>query len=139
TTDGRFVNTTQARRDHLKTAGANWLAAATYAGRSATDGGAILIDVGSTTTDIIPIWNGVPCPAARTDWERLKSRELVYTGVRRTPVCALTDGDGAAELFATTLDVYLILGKIPEDSTNLDTADGRPATIDLAHARLARM
>ncbi len=44
-----------------------------------------------------------------------------------------------AELFATTLDVYLVLGKIAEDPDDRDTADGRPATVDHAHARLVRM
>ena len=65
--------------------------------------------------------------------------ELVYTGVRRTPVCALLGGDGAAELFATTHDVYLLLGRLAERPDDLDTADGRPATSSAAHARLWRM
>ena len=47
--------------------------------------------------------------------------------------------EGAAELFATTLDVYLLLGWIAEDSSDHNTADGRPATKAAAHARLARM
>jgi hypothetical protein len=45
----------------------------------------------------------------------------------------------AAELFATTLDVYLILGLIPEDAEDCHTANGRPATKAAAHDRLARM
>ena len=45
----------------------------------------------------------------------------------------------AAELFATTLDVYLTLGLIREDATDCDTANGRPATRAFARARLARM
>ncbi|HLQ43931.1 MAG TPA: hypothetical protein VK137_04315, partial [Planctomycetaceae bacterium] len=73
--------------------------------------------------------------------------ELVYCGVRRTPLCALVVrvplGDAncavAAELFATTLDVYLILGDIPEDPLDTATANGRPATITHAHDRLTRM
>jgi hypothetical protein len=64
---------------------------------------------------------------------------LVYTGVRRTPLCALLGVEGAAELFATTLDAYLLLGWIPEDVSDNNTADGRPATKEAAHARLARM
>jgi uncharacterized hydantoinase/oxoprolinase family protein len=63
----------------------------------------------------------------------------VYTGVRRTPVCALL-GDGlAAEFFATTLDAYLLLGIIAENGSDYGTADGKPATRTAAHARLARM
>jgi uncharacterized hydantoinase/oxoprolinase family protein len=45
----------------------------------------------------------------------------------------------AAELFATMQDVHLICGDTPEDSTCGDTADGRPATIECARSRLARM
>jgi uncharacterized hydantoinase/oxoprolinase family protein len=45
----------------------------------------------------------------------------------------------SAEVFATTLDVYLLLERIPEDATDCATADGRPATRHFAHARLARM
>jgi uncharacterized hydantoinase/oxoprolinase family protein len=45
----------------------------------------------------------------------------------------------AAELFASTLDVYLTLGEIAEDGLDDSTADGRPATIDAARDRLARM
>ncbi len=103
------------------------------------NGRAILIDVGSTTTDIIPILDGVPVPEGKTDYDRLFSHELVYTGVRRTPVCAVMLRFIAGELFATTLDAYLILGVIPEDPNDRDTADGRPATRKYAHARLARM
>jgi hypothetical protein len=59
--------------------------------------------------------------------------------VRRTPVCALLGPYKAAEWFATTHDVYLVLGELPEDANDHDTADGRPATRAAAHARLARM
>jgi uncharacterized hydantoinase/oxoprolinase family protein len=45
----------------------------------------------------------------------------------------------AAELFATTLDVYLLLGYIPEDAKDANTTDGRPATKAYAEARIARM
>ena len=71
----------------------------------------------------------------------------MYAGVRRTPVCALaaelpwrggTTGL-SAELFATTLDIYLTLGEIREDPNDHATADGRPATVDAARDRLARM
>jgi probable H4MPT-linked C1 transfer pathway protein len=123
----------------LTVAAANWYAAATWAGRFTPTGGALLIDAGSTTTDIIPLWNGKPTPIGLTDPDRLKSGELVYTGARRTPVCALLHAAGVAELFATTLDVYLMLGRRPETPDDCDTADGRPATQAFAHARLARM
>jgi probable H4MPT-linked C1 transfer pathway protein len=138
-TDGRFVGIDDAREEPRPCAAANWLALATFSGRFAPQGPALLVDVGSTTTDLVPLADGVPVPKARTDPERLKAGELVYTGLRRTPACALLGAGGAAEFFATTLDVYLLLDKIGEDVGDLDTADGRPATKEHAHGRLARM
>jgi (4-(4-[2-(gamma-L-glutamylamino)ethyl]phenoxymethyl)furan-2-yl)methanamine synthase len=138
-TTGRFVDLQEARASPLATASANWHALATWAGRFVTADQSLLIDAGSTTCDIIPLRDGKPAPIAFTDRDRLKSRELVYTGVRRTPVCALLGAEGAAEWFATTLDVYLLLGKTAENANDCNTADGRPATVQAAQARLARM
>lgn len=137
--DGRWRNLPEARRHPLVVAAANWLALAKFACRFAPSESALLIDIGSTTTDIVPLSQGQPMPRGRTDPERLAARELVYTGVRRTPVCALLGPEVAAELFATTLDVYLTLGWIAEDPADCSTADGRPATRLHAHSRLARM
>jgi probable H4MPT-linked C1 transfer pathway protein len=131
----------------MPVAAANWLALATFAGRFAPRGAALLIDVGSTTTDIIPLQDGVPTPQGRTDLERLACGELLYMGVQRTPVCAIVqsarwrgrDMPVAAEVFATTRDVYVLLGDLPEAADDRDTADGQPATRAAAHARLARM
>jgi probable H4MPT-linked C1 transfer pathway protein len=138
-TDGRFVGLDEARADPRPCAAANWLALATFAGRFVPAGPALLVDVGSTTADLVPLRDGVPVPAARTDPERLQAGELVYTGVRRTPACAVLGFGGAAEFFATTQDAYLLLDMIPEDPGDADTADGRLATKACAHSRLARM
>jgi probable H4MPT-linked C1 transfer pathway protein len=138
-TDGRFVRWEEAHADLLPCAAANWLALATFAGRHITHDPALLVDIGSTTSDLIPLSGGRPVASGGTDADRLKTGELVYTGVRRTPLCALLGAGGAAEFFATTHDIYLLLDAIPEDPADTDTADGRPATKDHAHARLARM
>lgn len=137
--DGTFANLAEAHARPLAAAATNWLALATFAARLVPAGPALLIDIGSTTTDIVPLQDGRPVPRGRTDVDRLRCHELVYSGVRRTPVCALLGSDGAAEVFATMLDVNLILGQIAEESANRDTADGRSATIPHAYARLARM
>jgi len=147
TTAGRFVSTDEARAQPLATAAANWHVQATWAGRFVHGQRAVLIDCGSTTTDIIPLLNGRPTPHGLTDPERLLSGELIYQGVRRTPLCAVShtlpfQGQPcpvAAELFATTLDVYLLLGLINPDATDVNTANGRPATVEAAHDRMARM
>lgn len=138
-TDGHFVTIAAAREQPLPAAAANWLALASFAGRYVPHGTAVLIDIGSTTTDLVPLLNGQPVPRGRTDPERMENRELVYTGVRRTPVMALLGSEVAAEFFASTHDVYLVLGKHSEDAGDRDTADGRPATRVGAKARLSRM
>ena len=128
-------------------AAANWHALATWAGRLAPRGKGLLLDIGSTTTDVIPLQDGKPAAFGTTDVTRLLNQELVYTGARRTPLCAVASSvtvrgrpcGVAAELFATMLDVFLLLGQIPEDETDRQTADGRPATIPYAHDRMAHM
>lgn len=146
-TGGEFVTPDVAREIPLLVAAANWHALATWAGRIAPQQKALLIDVGTTTADLVPLLGGAPVPRGMTDLERLQAGELVYTGVRRTPVCAVAHSVPfrdrhcplAAELFATMLDVYLLTGDIPEDPADFDTANGRPATKDCARDRLARM
>jgi probable H4MPT-linked C1 transfer pathway protein len=147
-TDGRFHSIPTIRHEPVLAAAANWLALATVAAAAVPMDRSILIDVGSTTTDLIPLERGQARARGRSDTERLRNGELVYAGVRRTPVCALATalslGAGspiglAAELFATTLDVFLLLGDLVPDPASQATADGRPATVERARDRLARM
>ncbi len=158
-TSGEFADPGDAIDLSQLVAAANWHALATWAGRAVPSGPALLVDVGSTTTDVIPLLNGIPCPEGLTDLQRLAHAELIYTGVRRTPVCAIvssvplldesdleaTDGTTAwtvpvaAELFATSLDVHLVNGDISEDPLDLQTADHRPATRAAALNRLAHV
>lgn len=146
-TDGDFVGRRQACGHFGKVASANWHALATWSGRLVPEGSSLLIDIGSTTADIIPLENGRPVPLGLTDVDRLKHGELSYSGITRTPLCAVAHSipfrDGycplAAELFATTLDVNLLLDRIAEDATNFDTANGQPATKSAAHDRIVRM
>jgi probable H4MPT-linked C1 transfer pathway protein len=137
---GTFLEPPQAIELWHHTAASNWHALAKFAGRYAPTGPGLLIDCGSTTTDIIPLAHGQPVPKGTTDVTRLKSGELVYTGVKRTPLCALLpQGETCAELFATSQDAYVALGFSPEEPTNTDTADGQPLTVSNSETRLARM
>jgi len=146
-TTGEFVSLTDAAEFPLLVAAANWHALATWAGRMSPVGTALVIDIGSTTTDLIPLEEGIPVPAGRTDFERLASGELVYLGVRRTPVCSLLSevilqGERlgvARELFATTLDAHLWLEHLPEQPESRNTANHQPCTVSAAGDRLARM
>lgn len=145
--DGRFHRVEEIRSQPLLAAASNWVALATVAARLVGDEPAILIDVGGTTTDLIPLCGGRVAARGRTDLERLQTGELVYAGVDRTPICALATAlpfqerptGLAAELFATTRDVYLLLGDLAPNPADLLTADGRPSTVESAHDRLARM
>lgn len=145
--DGGLSSIEMARAEPLRAAAANWHALATWAAGLEGNDDSLLVDVGSTTTDIIRLVAAAPSCGGLTDTERLRSGELVYTGVRRTPVCSIleeADLGGkasplAAEHFATTLDIWLLLGELSEDPACLSTADGRPATRQLAQNRLARM
>lgn len=138
-THSRFVDFDESWRDPTRVAAANWLALAHWVARQHARERVLLIDAGSTTTDIVYLNCGKPEPRGLIDLDRLSSGELVYTGVRRTPVCAVLGMEVAAELFATMYDAYLFAGLLPELPNDRDTADGRPATRQHAHARLARM
>jgi probable H4MPT-linked C1 transfer pathway protein len=145
--DGEFHRVAAVRRRPTLAAAANWLALATLAARLIPAAGGILIDVGTTTTDLIPLDGGRVVANGQTDTERLQTGELIYAGIRRTPICALATElpvrgvptGLAAEIFASTLDVYLTLGDTEPNPRDLSTADGRPATVEAARDRLARM
>jgi probable H4MPT-linked C1 transfer pathway protein len=126
-------------------ASANWHASAALAGRFQAE--TLFVDIGSTTTDIIPILSSRPCSRGYTDAERLATGELVYTGLTRTPVMAMARrapvaGEWvtlATELFATSADIYRILGELMEEADQMPSADGREKTVPASRARLARM
>ena len=134
--DGQFHRAEEIRERPMLAAAANWLALAELAARLVPDDPAILIDIGTTTTDLIPLDRGAVAARGRSDTERLQTGELVYAGVRRTPVHALATElpfrgvptGLAAELFASTLDVYLVLGDIASNpsTSRRPTAGPRP-------------
>ena len=145
--DGRLVAPSIAMAAPPLAAASNWHALARFAGRYAPTGTALLLDAGSTTCDVIPLADGKPTAHGATDTQRLLAGELVYTGVERSPVCAVAGlvpyrGQSCPlvhEVFATMRDVYLVLGKLHEDFADHSTADHRPATKAAARTRLARM
>jgi hypothetical protein len=138
---GRFQNETD---DIRKLAAANWAASAGLIGKEIGD--CVFVDVGSTTSDIIPILSGEH-KAGLTDFERLVRSELVYAGTLRTNLASLLEKvklgqiwcRTASELFATTADAYLLLGKIDENMYTCETADGAGRRKIDAMRRLARL
>jgi probable H4MPT-linked C1 transfer pathway protein len=144
-TSGSFLDPESSIKSPLEVAGANWVATAWLAGKLLSS--CVMIDVGSTTTDIIPVVKGRVAAKGKTDLERLQSGELVYTGALRTNLAALARRvpvNGvltplSAEYFASTGDVHLILKHISEDEFTVETADGRGRSLGEAYARLARI
>lgn len=145
--DGRLVSPQAALNNPRLAAASNWHALARFAGRHAGQGAALLVDVGSTTCDVIPLVDGRPVAKGATDTQRLISGELIYTGIERSPVCAIAATAPyrsqpcpiVHEVFATMRDVYMILDQLPDDPANTHTSDGKPATRGYARARLGRM
>jgi hypothetical protein len=143
--DGRFRSLADARRAPRQVAAANWHASAALLAQTRRE--ALFVDVGSTTTDIIPIVAGRVAARGRTDPGRLRTGELVYTGLLRTPVCAVVQRlplrgrrcRVAAEHFAVVADAHLWLGRISGDEYTCETPDGRGRSRQDAGARLARM
>ena len=143
--DGRFLAPAQARQEPLAVAAANWGATAHAVARHHPD--ALLIDIGTTTTDIVPIAGGAVVAEGRTDPERLVSGELVYTGALRTPAEAIASqvpigaslAGVSAEGFALAGDVQVGAGYLAPDDYTVPTPDGRPATREFAGERLARL
>jgi probable H4MPT-linked C1 transfer pathway protein len=143
--DGRFRTPEEARARPRAVAAANWMASATLVARRFPD--ALFVDVGSTTTDVIPILGGRVAARGRTDTARLRTGELVFTGALRTPVCALVRWVPlrgrrcrvAAEHFAIAADVHLWLGRIGPEEYTCDTPDNRGRGRREAAARLARV
>lgn len=140
-----MINYQELQKNPLQVAAANWIATSTLAAKISPD--CVMIDTGSTTTDIIPIKDGKECAQGRSDLERLKTGELVYSGTLRTNVAALVDKvplDGswarvASELFAQSADVHLVLGNITEEDYNCETPDGSGKSPEECMRRISRV
>jgi len=123
---------------------ANWLASADFLRARHPD--AVLLDVGSTTADIIPL-NHFDNLAGMTDLKRLQAGFLVYTGMLRTSVATILGSVELAgvltpvstEYFASSADVHLVLGHIPASLYTCDTPDRKEKTRKASLRRLARV
>ncbi|QGM98097.1 hydantoinase/oxoprolinase family protein [Methylocystis parvus] len=129
-------------------ASANWRASAELVAQHC--GEALFIDIGSTTTDIVPIRIGRVAAQGAADAERLACGELAYAGFSRGAPQAyarLAPIGGqwtplVNEAFASMADVRRVLGDLREGENPADlspTADGRPKTVAASRARLARL
>jgi probable H4MPT-linked C1 transfer pathway protein len=143
--DGRFLTLDEARREPIAAAASNWAATARVVARTHSD--AILIDVGTTTTDIVPITGGDITALGLTDADRLRESELVYLGALRTAVEAISQevpfrggwAGVSAEAFAIAGDIYVWLGDLDPADYTVHTPDRRPPTRHFARERIARV
>jgi probable H4MPT-linked C1 transfer pathway protein len=125
-------------------AASNWLASADYLRELYPH--AVFVDMGSTTTDIIPIGR-FDALKGLTDLHRLQQGYLIYTGLLRTSVPCLIRSvmlDGiptpvSSEYFACSGDVHLVLGHIQERDYTSDPPDGGNRDVRAALRRLARV
>jgi probable H4MPT-linked C1 transfer pathway protein len=133
------------RNDVPAIASANWLATGAYASTRLEQG--LLIDIGSTSTDLMVLSNREVQTRGYTDFERLSHGELVYCGVVRTSLMSLAklapfEGEWVglmAEHFATTADVYRLTGELPDYADQAPTADGGEKTAAASARRMARL
>ena len=138
-TDGQFHESAEARL-----AAANWLASADFLREKYPE--AVLLDIGSTTADIIPLTRFESLKGL-TDLLRLQKGYLIYTGLLRGNVATLLRSvllDGvntpvSAEYFAASADAHLVLGHITPSQYTSDTPDKKEKTQTASLRRLARV
>jgi hypothetical protein len=107
----------------------------------------IFTDIGSTTTDIIPILDGRIAARGKSDTERMKWGELLYLGALRTDLSSLVreipyKGEKVRvirEYFANTADLHILSGYLVASDYTVPTPDGRAKDRFHAGNRLARM
>jgi len=141
-----FLNMENISCDHYQAiASVNWLASAELAAKHCRT--ALFVDIGSTTADILLIAEHKPQVQGYTDYERLVSGELLYTGVVRTSVMAIAqqaEFNGRrmglmAEHFAAMADVYRLTGDLHPAHDQAETADGAGKTPAASARRLSRL
>jgi probable H4MPT-linked C1 transfer pathway protein len=133
-----------ARASPLDVASTNFLASAAFVATKQDD--ALLVDMGSTTTDIIPIVGGTPVPRGLSDGDRLRSGELVYTGLTRTDVSSVARRASLEGIeqrltaggFANMADVRRVIDDLPDDVDQHATLDGRGKSEAESLERFAR-
>lgn len=140
-----FVAPETAQENAAQVASANWHATARLVATKLAS--ALVIDIGSTTTDIVPVAAHRVGNGAANDSDRLTCDELVYTGVVRTPLFALAKRAPfggqwiatMAEYFATTADVHRLTGDLPAHADLQPSADHQDKSELASARRLARM
>jgi probable H4MPT-linked C1 transfer pathway protein len=143
--DQGWLSPTEAKKQWRKVASRNWQASVSFSAQAIEQG--LFIDIGSTTSDIIAIDNHQEKPTAFNDFERQATNELHYAGAIRTPLIAIAHTvpfDNkvirlAAEVFATSGDVWCIVGQLTPSTLQDSTSDGQTWQKSDCIRRLARL
>ncbi len=141
----KLISVYEAKANPLEVAGANWAATGWLVSQKIKN--CVIIDVGSTSTSIIPIIKGKILTRGNTDFEKLIVGELVYTGSLRTNIAAIVnvipirekEAVVSSEFFSQSGDIHLILGNIGEKEYSVETPDKRGKRKIDAMERLARV
>ncbi len=124
-------------KPEIEFAASNWVASVTV-----LEGDFIFADMGTTTTDLIPVRGRIL--SARSDFERLRRGELLYVGMLRTPVfhvlrySRVLKAPPVPELYANVGDALILTGDIGEKDYICETFDGRGKTPEECMQRIAR-
>ncbi|MCW3997508.1 MAG: H4MPT-linked C1 transfer pathway protein [Candidatus Bathyarchaeota archaeon] len=141
----KLISVQKAKANPLEVAAANWVATGWLVSQKIKN--CVIIDVGSTSTSIIPIMDGKISALGYTDFEKLKVGELVYTGSLRTNIAAIVKSipikddivNVSSEFFSQSGDIHLILGSIVEEEYFSETPDYRGKKRMDAMNRLAKV
>ena len=143
--ESKLISVSKAKMNPLEIAAANWIATGWLVSQKIKN--CVVVDVGSTSTSIIPIINGKISAVGKNDLEKLMVGELVYTGCLRTNIATIVNSipfrEGqikvSSELFSQSGDIHLILGNIVEEEYCSETPDNRGRKKNNAMERLARV
>ena len=133
-------------KNYKEIASSNWHATADTL--SKIERNCFLIDIGSTTTDIIPIQRGkILSTTSSTDFSRLQKGELVYLGVCRTSLGSIRRQllfrskmtNIIRENFASTADLFRLTKQLNPKYDLYPTFDGQNKTRLATRQRLARI
>ncbi|MDQ0505645.1 hydantoinase/oxoprolinase family protein [Xanthobacter agilis] len=140
-----FVPRQGARANAESIASANWHATAAALALRLPAG--VLVDIGSTTSDILYFADEQVRSRGYTDSQRMVAGELLYSGVARTPAMAFGPTlpfrgihvPLMMEYFANMADVHRLTGELPERADLHPAADGGAKTREASARRLLRM